>query len=80
MSGQTLRKNMNTQTLPHKKHFYSSLKDSKRDKSKGCISNGQYEHLQNVWNIFKFNTFKDFHNHYLRKDVLLLADAFEKLI
>ena len=26
------------------------------------------------------NTFEDFHNHYLRKDVLLLADAFKKFI
>ena len=27
-----------------------------------------------------FNTFEDFHNHYLKKDVLLLADVFEKFI
>ena len=38
-------------------------------------------HLQNVWKIFNFNTFEDFHNHYLKKDVLLLlADSFEKFI
>ena len=37
-------------------------------------------HLQNVWNTFNFNTFRDFHNHYLKKDVLLLADVFEKFI
>ena len=36
--------------------------------------------LQNVWNTFNFNTFKDFHDHYLKKDVLLLADVFEKFI
>ena len=28
--------------------------------------------------IFNFNTFEDFHNHYLKKDVLLLVDTFEK--
>ena len=67
-------------TLPKKKYFYSSLKDGKRDKSNGHISNEQYQHLQNVWNTFNFNTFEDFHNHYLRKDVLLLADVFEKFI
>ena len=33
-----------------------------------------------VWNIFNFNTFEDFHNHYLKKDILLLAGAFEKFI
>ena len=27
--------------------------------------------------IFDFNTFKDFDNHYLKKDVLLIADVFE---
>ena len=37
-------------------------------------------HLQNVWNTFNFNTFEDFDNHYFGKDVLLLADVFEKLI
>ena len=25
-------------------------------------------------------SFRDFHNHYLKKDVLLLADVFEKFI
>ena len=65
---------------PPKKCFYSSLKDSKRDKSYGHISNEQYLHLQNVSNAFNFNTLEDFHNHYLKKDVLLLADVFEKFI
>ena len=63
-----------------KKYFYSSLKDGKRDKSNGHNSDEQYQHLQNVWDIFDFNTSEGFHNHYLKKDVLLLADAFEKFI
>ena len=29
---------------------------------------------------FEFNTFADFHDHYLKKDVLLLVDKFEKFI
>ena len=67
-------------SLPEKKYFYSSLKDSKRDRSNGHISDEQYQHLQNVWDTFKFNTFEDFHDHYLKKDVLLLVDSFEKFI
>ena len=47
-----------------KEHFYSSLKDGKRNKSNGNItSNEEYQQLQNVWNKFDFNTFEDFHNH-----------------
>ena len=67
-------------SLPEKKLFYSSLKDGKRDKSNGHISDEQYQHLKNVWNIFHCNIFEDFYSHYLRKDVLLLADPFEKFI
>ena len=67
-------------SLPERKNFYSSLKDGKRDRSNGYISDEPYQHLQNVWNVFNFNTFEDFHNHYLKKDILLLADVFEKLI
>ena len=65
-------------SLPEKKYFYSSLRDGKR--SNGHISNEQYLHLPNVWNTFNFNTFEDFHNHYLIKDVLLLAEIFENFI
>ena len=70
----------NYKELPRKECFYSSIKDGKRDNDYGHISNEQYLHLQNVWNTFNFNTFRDFHNHYLKKDVLLLADVFEKFI
>ena len=36
--------------------------------------------MQNVWQIFNFRKFRDFHDHYLKKDVLLLADVFERFI
>ena len=36
--------------------------------------------MQNVWDIFNFNTFEDFHDHYFLKNILLLADIFEKFI
>ena len=53
-------------SLPGKKYFYSSLRDGKRDRSNGHISDEQYQHLQNVLDIFNFDTFEDFHNHYLK--------------
>ena len=67
-------------TLPEKKHFYSSFKDGKRDKCNGNFSDEQYQYLQNACNTFNFSIFEDFHDHYLKKDVLLLADIFEKII
>ena len=67
-------------SLPEKKYFYSSINDGKRNKGNGHISNEQYQHLENLWKIFNFNTFEDFHDHCLKKDVLLLADIFEKFI
>ena len=70
----------NYQRLPPKECFNSSLKDGKRDKSDGDISDKQYLHLKNIWKEFNFNTFRDFHNHYLKKDVLLLFDVSEKFI
>ena len=36
--------------------------------------------MLDVWNILKFKTFKDYHNLYLKKDILLLTDIFEKFI
>ena len=60
-------------SLPEKKYFYSSINDGKRNKSNGHVNNEQYLHLQNVWKIL-------FHDHYLKKDILLLANIFEKFI
>ena len=66
--------------LPPKKCFYSSIDDGKRVKGDGHISNEKYLHIKNLRDTFSFNIFKDFHNHYLKKDILLLADIFEKFI
>ena len=55
--------------LPPEESFYLSIDDGKRGKGDGHISTRQYLHLKIVWNKFKFKTFKDFHNHYLTKDV-----------
>ena len=73
-------KNLNYLLYLRKKNFYSSLRDGKKDRNNRHISDEQYLRLQNVWNTFNFNTFKDFHDHFLKEDVLLLADLFEKSI
>ena len=57
--------------LPIKEKFYSSLTDRK-------ISDKEYEHVLNVWNKFEMKTMKDYHDLYLKCDVLLLANVFEK--
>ena len=50
--------------------FFSFLKDK-------CISEKDYSHAINVWNTFKMNTMGDYHDLYLKTDVLLLVDVFE---
>ena len=57
--------------LPSKEKFYSSLTDRK-------ISNEEYEHVLSVWNKFQMKTIKDYHNLYLKCDVLLILHVFEK--
>ena len=57
--------------LPDISKFYSTLKQE-------GISEEEYKHAQNVWNTYNCNTLKDYHNLYLKTDVLLLADAFEQ--
>ena len=79
MNGQILKKIIYPKLSP-KECFYSSIDGRKRGRGDGHISTEHYSHLKNVWNILNFNSFRDFHNHYLKKDVLLLVDVFEKFI
>ena len=53
--------------------FFSFLKDE-------SISEKDYQRANNVWNAFKMKTMDDYHDLYLKTDVLLLADVFEKFI
>ena len=56
--------------LPPKKAFYSKL-------SGEGITEEDYKHALNVWNVFNMKTFKDYHELYNESDVLLMADVFE---
>ncbi len=59
---------LSAKTLPPKDAFYSKLTDSH-------ISDSDYKHAQNVWKTFDCKTMKDYHDLYLKTDVLLLADV-----
>ena len=60
----------NETNLPSQKHFHSILNNVH-------ISDEQYKHAQNVWDTFNLKTMGDYHDLYLKSDILLLADVFE---
>ena len=77
-------KRFNEEKLPDKKCFYSSVKDGTTGdngkKLDGHISDEDYLTCKKIWNEFNMKNMGDYHDHYLKKDVLLLADIFEKFI
>ncbi|CAB3992197.1 uncharacterized transposon-derived [Paramuricea clavata] len=57
-------------SLRPKSKFFSKLNNDN-------ISDANYERAQNVWNVFDMKTMRDYHDLYLKTDVLLLADVME---
>ena len=60
----------NDPILPTEKDFYSMLTNT-------GITDEQYQHAQKVWFTFRLQNMGQYHDLYLKSDVLLLADVFE---
>jgi hypothetical protein len=56
--------------LPTKEEFYSIMNDEH-------ITDEDYKHITTVWNIFSINNMGEYHDLYLKSDILLLSDVFE---
>ena len=56
--------------LPSKEDFYSNL-------NMEDISDIDYEHANNVFNVFKLENLGDYHDLYVQSDTLLLSDVFK---
>ena len=57
-------------SLPKRDKFFNRLKQEE-------CSEQDYAHARKMWTTFKCKTFKDYHNLYMKIDVLQLSDVFE---
>ena len=56
--------------LPKKEDFFSIMNNEH-------ITDEEYQHAQNVWNEFGLSSMGEYHDLYLKSDILLLTDVFE---
>ena len=73
----------NEKKLPARKYFFSSTKKGKIDNngkiSDGHVSIKDYLTCEKIWNKSDMKNMGDYHDHYLNKEVLFLADVFGKI-
>ena len=60
-------------SLPDKEKFYSKLNDEH-------ITEDEYADAKTVWETFECKTLGDYHDLYVKTDVAMLADVFEKSV
>ena len=77
-------KRFDEEKLCARKYFFRSTKKGKIDEdgkvSDGDISIEDYMVCKKIRNTLKMKNMGDYHDNYLKKDVLLLTDVFEKFI
>ena len=56
--------------LPKKEDFFSIMNNEN-------ITDKEYQHAQTVWKTFNLKTMGEYHDLYLKSDILLLTDVFE---
>ena len=56
--------------LPKKEDFFSVMNNKH-------ITNEEYQHAKNVWDKFGLSSMGEYHDLYLKSDILLLTDVFE---
>ena len=70
--------------MPAKKCIYKSLKNGTTDddgkKVDGHISHEEQLTCEKNWDLFDMKNMGDYHDNYLKKDALLLADIFENFV
>ena len=74
----------NEEKLSGEECFHSSVKDGTTGdngkKLDGNISHKDYLTCKEIGNEFNMKNMGDYHDHYFKKEFLLLADAFDKFI
>ena len=58
------------QSYLRSKFFYNTLHDEP-------LSGEDYERARHIWDFYNIQNLQQYHDHYLKSDVLLLADVFE---